>query len=64
MARMDFRGEEYGRGLHSNRRGGAPPGATAFIVSGGMGASAPIFVILLDMCVNHSKTAKSHLPFT
>ena len=28
-----------------NRRGGVPSGAAAFIASGGMGASAPIFVI-------------------
>jgi hypothetical protein len=33
------------RKLHLNRRGGVPSGAAVFIVFGGMGASAPIFVI-------------------
>jgi len=43
----------------SNRRGGVPTGAATFIVFGGMGASAPVFVILLNICVTHSKQRRA-----
>ncbi|MDP3564587.1 MAG: hypothetical protein Q8R70_08860 [Methanoregula sp.] len=37
-----------------NRRGGAPSGAAAFIVSGGMGVSTPI--IIPEECDFHGKS--------
>ncbi|PKL67957.1 MAG: hypothetical protein CVV30_11455 [Methanomicrobiales archaeon HGW-Methanomicrobiales-1] len=42
MEHMGFAQEMGKQSL--NRRGGVPSGAAAFIASGGMGASAPIFV--------------------